>query len=258
MSSRNTTSDDRRRPTVRTEFSALGRRKGHSALLPALIKAVFDLRCERGFAAPEHVADFGCGQLRNLTILHKNFPRLCMVDTEFQLNRPHSFGGRMMTVREYVLRHYSEDSVYVMSDQEFSSSTCRFDVIFSINVMDVVPAPARESILDAISGHIASTGQFASLVPRNDSRTLQLCKQARPYKDGHIFPNHGAFTFYKNWPGNVLADLYKSRRLDVLLDLSLYRHSCLICMKKQEAKKLRSRHLRRGLMARKQIRTTLR
>lgn len=226
-------------PNIRPELSALGRRKAQCPLLPKLIQAVLDFRQENGFGTARQVVDLGCGQLRNLSELAGRFQSLLLVDTEFQLNRTHNFGGRLMTIPEYVKRYYPDGSIAVMSDRDFSSSRFRSDIIFSINVMDVVPPQTRQLILDVVTKHLSPKGQFASLVARNDSRTLHLCKGAQKHQDGHIFHNHGAFTFYKNWTGTQLAELYRSRSLHVVRDLSRYRHSCLICMRKSESKRLR-------------------
>jgi hypothetical protein len=224
-------------PNIRPELSALGRRKDGCPLLLDLIQAVIDFRQKNGFGTARYVVDLGCGQLRNLSELRKRFQSLLLVDTEFQLNRTHNFGGRSMTIPEYIKRYYPDGSIAVMSDHDFSASQFRSDVIFSINVMDVVPPRTRHLILNAITKHLSPTGQFASLVARNDSRTLHLCNEARKYQDGHIFHNHGAFTFYKNWAGTQLAELYRSHSLHVVRDLSRYRHSCLVCIQKSESKR---------------------
>jgi hypothetical protein len=225
--------------TIRPEFSALGRRKPISPLLPKLIQCVLELRRLTGLNAPRLALELGCGQLRNLKALKRYFASVILVDTSLQLNRPHDFGGKRLTIPEYVRRHYPEGSVTVMSDREFAISNLRPDVIFSINVMDVVPPRARRVMLSSVCGHLPITGQFASLVPRNDSRTLHLCRGTREYRDGHLFPNHGAFTFYKNWSEDELQRLYRSYSLGVVSDRSCYRHSCLLCMVKTSLKRPR-------------------
>jgi hypothetical protein len=221
---------------VRPEYSALGRRKAVSPLLAELINSILELRKAIGLSAPREAVDLGCGQLRNLRELRHTFPFVWLVDTEFQLNRTHDFGSMCGTITDYVRRYYHDGTVIVMNEKAFRASDLRPDVIFSINVMDVVPAQARRSILDSVREHLPLTGQFASLVPRNDSRTLQLCQTARVYEDGHVFPNHGAFTYYKNWAGAELQRLYRVYSLSVTRDLSRYRHSCLICMRERAPK----------------------
>jgi hypothetical protein len=220
----------RRPPNIRPESSALGMGKPISPFLPQLIAAVQDVRREFGLAPARMVLEYGCGQLRNLRELHGYFPMVHLVDTELQLNRLHDFGGKRLTVRDYVRRYYRNGGVTVMSAPEFEASSLKVDVIFSINVMDVVPPETRLAMLATVKMHLHSSGQFASLVPRNDSRTLNLCRSSRAYQDGHIFPNHGAFTFYKNWSGDGLQRLYQSNGLDVMRDLSRYRYSSMVCL----------------------------
>jgi hypothetical protein len=216
---------------VRPEFSALGRRKSISPLLIELIHCVFEARRLRGLTAPRMVLELGCGQLRNLKELKKHFRSVILVDTPFQLNRLHEFDGRRLTIPEFVRRRFRDGAVRAMSDREFAVSSLRPDVILSINVMDVVPPQARRAMLSSVQSHLSATGQFASLVPRNDSRTLHLCARADVYRDGHLFPNHGAYTFYRNWPGSGLQRLYRRYSLGVVCDRSNYRYSCLVCMK---------------------------
>jgi hypothetical protein len=214
---------------IRSELSALGRNKPISPVLTQLIAAVFQVRREHCLAEPRIALEYGCGQLRNLKELRRHFQSVCLVDTPMQLSRTHDFDGKHLTVHEYVKRHYRSDCVTVMTDLEFAVSRMKPDVIFSINVMDVVPPQTRRAMLRNIRQHLAAHGQFASLVPRNDSRTLNLCKHARTYADGHIFPNHGFLTYYRNWPLDQLQQLYQASGLSILRDLSRYRCSCLVC-----------------------------
>jgi methyltransferase family protein len=216
-------------PNIRPESSALGMKKPTSPLLKELIRAVLELRREHSLSVPRLALEYGCGLLRNLRELRRHFSSVCVVDTETQLTRVHDFSGKRSTVQEYVQRFYRDGCVTVMNDYQFKASRLRPDVIFSINVMDVVPAETRLTMLDNVKKHLPSTGQFASLVPRNDSRTLNLCRGAQTYRDGHLFPNHGAFTYYRNWSADDLQRLYQSHGLQVMRDLSCYRYSCIVC-----------------------------
>jgi hypothetical protein len=221
---------------IRPEFSALGRRKPISPLLTGLIQSVLEVRRIYELGTPRLALELGCGQLRNLKELKKYFPSILLVDTEFQLGRIHDFGGKRMTVSDYVRRYYPDGTVMIMNDREFAASSVRPDVIFVINVMDVVPPQTRREILSCVKVHLSRTSQFASLVPRNDSRTLHLCTRDRRYRDGYLFSNHGALTFYKNWSDRGLQRLYFLYSLGVVRNLSSYRHSCLVCMLKQSSK----------------------
>jgi Methyltransferase domain len=215
---------------IRPEFSALGMGKPISPLLPVLIRAVLEIRDARNLRPPKLAVDYGCGLLRNLREIRRHFPRLCLVDTELQLTRPHDFGGSLMSVRDYIARHSHRNSIRVLTHEEFEASDISPDVILSINVMDVVPPGTRRAMLGAIRHHLRPTGQFASLVPRNDSHTLELCRTARRCRDGHVVPNRGAFTYYRNWSDDGLRGLYRSFGLQVVHDLSRYRYSCVVCL----------------------------
>jgi hypothetical protein len=204
-----------------------------SPLLAELISGVADLRRESGLRPARLVVEYGCGLLRNLRELRQHFPEVCLVDTDLQLTRFHEFGSRRMTAPEYVRRHYRHGSVTTLTDREFEASRLRPDVIFSVNVMDVVPPETRLSMLDNVNKHLSPRGQFALLVPRNDSRTLNLCKGARAYRDGHLFPNHGAFTYYRNWLSDELQRFCRSHGFDVVRDLSRYRYCCIVCQSKK-------------------------
>ncbi|SRR6266403_1083166 len=241
----------RKTPDIRPEYSALGRRKAISPLLTELVRCVQEVRQVGGLSIPGLIVELGCGQLRNLKELKQHFPSVVLVDTDFQLNRLHDFGGKRLTVPEYIRRYYADGNVTVMSDREFAASNLRPDVIFSINVMDVVPPQTRRAILSIVKEHLPATGQFASLVPRNDSRTLHLCTGARVYLDGHLFPNHGAFSYYRNWSGNELQRLYRLYSFTVVRDRSCYRHSCLVCMPKTPSKRVR---LKQRLFRKKDLR----
>jgi hypothetical protein len=218
-----------RSPHIRTESSALGIKKPISPVLIELISVVQDTRRERGLGPARLVVEYGCGQLRNLRELRRHFPRVCLVDTELQLTRAHDFGGRRMTSPDYVRRYYRDGAVTTLTDRQFTTSDLEPDVIFSINVMDVVPSKIRLAMLANVFEHLPATGQFALLVPRNDSRTLKLCKSARTHGDGYLFPNHGAFTYYRNWLDDRLQRLCRSHRFSVSRDLSRYRYCCIVC-----------------------------
>jgi Methyltransferase domain len=216
-------------PNIRPEASALGMRKGASSQLATLIKAVLKVRTERGLGPARLVAEYGCGQLRNLKELRRHFPAICLVDTDLQLSRTHDFRGKRMTIPDYIKRYYRSRRVTVLTERQFEKSRLKPDVIFSINVMDVVPRHTRLSILGTTLNHLPSGGQLAALVPRNDTRTLDLCTNARAYRDGYLFRNHGVFTHDRNWLGSDFQRLCRSRGFHLLRDLSRYRYCCIIC-----------------------------
>jgi hypothetical protein len=73
-------------------------------------------------------------------------------------------------------------------------------------------------------------------------------REANPYRDGHLSPNQGASTFYKNWPGRELKRLYRLYSLSVVRDLS--RFLCRISTRKASgylALNVRAKIIRRCL-----------
>jgi hypothetical protein len=224
-------------PKIRPESSALGMKMPTSPLLTELIAGVMDIRRESGLRPARLVMEYGCGLLRNLRELRRHFPQVCLVDTELQLTRFHDFGGKRMTVPEYVRRHYRHRSVITLTDRQFEASRLVPDVVFSVNVMDVIPPETRRAMLANVCEHLSTRGQFALLVPRNDSRTMNLCKGARTYRDGHLFSNHGAFTYYRNWLSDELQRFCRLHGFDVVHDLSRYRYCCFACQLKKRRKR---------------------
>src|SRR5947199_4917253 len=102
------------RPKILTELSALGLDKNISPMLPKLIGEVKRLR-EGRLGHPDLIVDSGCGQLRHLDTLLSNFSKLCLVDTEFQLDRRHLLRGEKQTIRHFVQRTYPHRHIRILS-----------------------------------------------------------------------------------------------------------------------------------------------
>lgn len=216
--------------TIAPELSALGIKKNINPMLPKLVWELQQLRDE-GRGPAMLVVDSGCGQLRHLEILLKSFPKLCLVDTELQLERMHLFAGKKQTIKDFIKSHYPKSQIKILSSQQFKRSSLSAGIVFSINVLDVTPPTTRNEILKSAVKNLSSQGLFAAIVPRNDSRTLSLCKTAKQYRDGYIFPNRNAFTFYKNWTDYALMKLFAKHSLKVVVDISNFRYACVICKK---------------------------
>lgn len=174
------------------------------------------------------VVDLGCGQLRNVDTLLGCSNKLYIVDTEYQLSRPHNFNSESLTVYDFVKTHYSGGDVTPMNTLEFGQSELAANLIFIVNVLDVTPPETRNEILRAARQNLAKGGLIITIAPRNDSHTLKLCTEERRYRDGFVFPNHGAYTYYKNWSSDDLKRLFKRHGLKSVSDTSNYRHACNI------------------------------
>jgi SAM-dependent methyltransferase len=174
------------------------------------------------------VVDCGCGQLRNTHVLLSLSSRLVLVDTACQLESEHNFLGEKMRVAAYVKRTWPEEHISVMSVSEFNASRLQADVVFSINVLDVVPAKTRAAVLRASLRNLRDGGIFVAVVPRNDGWTLRICTPQSRYNDGYIFPHAHGYTYYRNWSGDSLALIIKRHGFRLVKDLSIYRQVCLL------------------------------
>lgn len=169
--------------------------------------------------------EYGCGLLRNVPAL--DYPVVHALDTEFQLTRRHVIGDFKGSLQDYAKDAFPRRDIRVTTPDRFHAKNV--DVVFCINVLDVVPSSTRVKILRHVSNILTPRSQFVLIVPRNDSRTIKLCTDANRFADGYAFPNHGAYTFYRNW--RETKDLVSSldrQGLRVIADLSIYRHAILI------------------------------
>ena len=215
---------------VMPEYSALGVRKKSSKALHELIEHLGEYICHDSASDAPLVVDQGCGQLRNVEILLAISSQMVLVDTERQLKKKHSFYGQSLTVYEFVPQRWSDKDITILTAKEFSQSSLAADVVFSINVLDVVLPETRDEILHAAHRNLSPTGVLAVFVPRNDTWTLRRCKSINKLADGYVFPNHGVHTFYHNWTDSEMQKLLSERGFTIVKNLSMYRHLRLLCM----------------------------
>lgn len=175
------------------------------------------------------VVDYGCGQLRNVETLLSFSDRLVLVDTEKQLATPHDFYGHKLLASEFVKKHWPKANVRLLTSSEFSLSPLRADVIFIINVIDVVPEQVRRRMIRTAIAHLKQNRGLVLIVPRNDAWTLRICTPRCAFEDGFAFKHPQGYTFYKNWAGETLQEWARSQRLAIVCDLSCYRQACLVC-----------------------------
>jgi hypothetical protein len=154
-----------------------------------------------------------------------------LVDTPYQLATPHSFLGKTMLVADFVREKLPNLDARVMDSVAFARSAIGAHVVFSINVLDVVPRHTRSQMVAACIANMRDDGVFVAVVPRNDTWTLRICTPHARYQDGYIFPHARGYTYYHNWTGNTLSVWLARQGLAVVKDLSIYRHACLICKK---------------------------
>ena len=212
---------------VSPELSAQGIRKSPNPMLVPSWSALRALGLST--RSTPILVDYGCGQLRNVKTLLSFSNRLVVVDTERQLSSPHLFYGKQMLASEFVKTYWRDAEIRVLTDSQFSNSRITADVIFFVNVFDVVPEQTRRIMLRVATRHLKEGGALVIIAPRNDSWTLGLCSSEKQYQDGHVFDHPRGLTYYRNWSGKTLQEWVVSRRLKIVRDLSIFRQVCLVC-----------------------------
>jgi len=215
------------RIAIRPELSAQGIRKRPNPMLASVLQELGTLGFMR--SSSPLVVDCGCGQLRHAEMLLSLSSRLVLVDTPYQLDSAHDFLGQKRTIRLFVKHTWPRERISIMSTDEFYGSALNADVVFSINVLDVVPARTRSAMLRACLRNLRRGGIFVAIVPRNDAWTQRICTPQASYHDGYIFQHPRGHTYYRNWSGDSLAQFIKRRGFRVVKDLSIYRQACLLC-----------------------------
>lgn len=217
---------------IRSEYSA--QRRSHptnSSLREAL--NLLDQRPEfsKSFG---RVADLGCGKLRHFALLSRA-DELYLVDTDRQLRKQHSDSGNTYTVIEVAAAARKEGRrVFVETAEKFAVAQLRLDLVVCVAVLDVVPPATRRTIVKSASRNLRAGGSCVIVAPRNDSTILRRCTAQNTYQDGHVFANHGSYTFFHNFRDHRgLVRLCSANQLELVEDLSIYRQVCLILRKKK-------------------------
>jgi hypothetical protein len=212
------------------EYSAQGIRKGPSKALIQLIENLGESLVHHAFSSNGPlVVDQGCGQLRNVETLLSISNRIVLVDTERQLSTKHLFYDQRLTVCEFAEQHWSDKEVTVLTAKEFAKLSLNADIVFSINVLDVVLPTTRDELLRAARRNLSTTGMLAVFVPRNDTWTLRRCRSAQRFTDGYVFRNRDAHTFYHNWTNSEMKSLVNKWGFEIVKDVSVHRYIRLMC-----------------------------
>jgi hypothetical protein len=212
---------------LRPEYSA--QRRSHPPN-PALFHAIEVIQTLRGSKRLGKVADLGCGKLRHFDLLIRFADELFLVDTQNQISANHEDLGKSYTVLQVAEKAGKRGrKVHAIATEAFAKGKLGLDVIFCIAVFDVVPQHTRRSLIESAVGNLAKHSAFVVIAPRNDSTILRRCRPDNAYADGHVFRNHGAYTFFHNF--KKYEDIIKDCRkvgLSLIKDLSRYRQVCLL------------------------------
>jgi len=215
---------------ITPELSAQGIQKGTSAAFRETTERVRQILEQNRAGDRPLIVEQGCGLLRNVETLLTISSRLVLVDTEYQLSKPHRFYGQNLTIPEFVKNAWPGHPIRVMTAKEFAERCLGAEVIFSVNVFDVVPPQTRTELLAAAQQNLSTSGILAVVVPRNDTWQLRRCTENRRYADGYAMPNRGRFTFYRNWTNADMETLLTGFGFEVVQDLSRYRHLSVLCV----------------------------
>lgn len=180
------------------------------------------------------IIDYGCGKLRHLDILRDYSDNIVLVDTKAQIEKQQKFAGKTTCMEDYLEGlSLEKDSIQVIKRKKFIESDIPADIIFSVNVLDVVLESTRIEIIQSISSHLKPNGIAVLIIPRNISSILQRCNQENAYQDGHIFKRgNDIYTFYRNF--NKLDSIFKKLKnanLKIEKNLSKYRYAHLLARK---------------------------
>lgn len=179
------------------------------------------------------VADQGCGKLRHLKVLAESFQRIHLVDQQVQLTRKQTlFGKSNTTIIDYVKKKFKNGHVSIVPSTKFAKTKLNLDVILNACTFDVVTPNSRKEMTIAAYRNLRKGGVFILIVPRNDQNILKRCNHENKYLDGHVFSHHGIHTFFRNFRDHSsLIKNAKKAGFELLQDLSIYRHVCLIFKK---------------------------
>lgn len=181
---------------INPEYSA--QRKSHPPN-PFLLKAISYLQSMLQLKKFGRVCDLGCGKLRHFDILTKYSDFLLLVDTEYQINTPHIDSGKKYIIRDLIMELRNKgNNVDVMSDLQFKDQDLKLDLIFLINVTDVVTKSIHSQIIRAAHLNLKQGGTLVVLFPRNDSSITRRFNESNRYQDGHLFNHHSIKTFMRN------------------------------------------------------------
>ena len=181
-----------------------------------------------------NVCDLGCGKLRHLSELQKRATALTLVDTEFQLSRPQREGDNIGTIRDFILelQKRGRQQITLLNSKEFSKAALNLDVIFLVNVTDVVPARTHLSIIRSAVQNLKLGGLIVIIFPRNDTSIMKRFTTANKFQDGHYFTHGKVTTFIRNITNlDPLTKQLKSTGLKLLHEHVRFRQVMIVMQK---------------------------
>ena len=140
----------------------------------------------RSLAPVSHSADYGTGKGRYVETILETSKRLDVVDSTVQLERKQKFAGKSSTLMD---EYKNTNSVSVLSIKQFLDSPEKYDRVFILNVLPVIPIPSiRRNILLRCRSKLKQEGELVIAVNyRNSEFTKSIVSpQSRPHRDGYL------------------------------------------------------------------------
>ena len=141
--------------------------------------------------------DYGCGKLRYTSCLTRIAEFVAVVDSEIQLSRVQTIGGRRTSIREFVRGRWPNVRAYSVS--EFSHLKRRFQFALCANVLSAIPHKnTRLTVIALVASRLNQNGMALFVVQSRNSyfKGWSDDPTARQYRDGWLVPSDGRASFY--------------------------------------------------------------
>jgi len=218
---------------IRSEYTAQASTFQPNRMVRFAIESLFRDNSYKVIPRQSKVADQGCGKLRHLEILTEYFQKIYLVDQHVQLTRKQSlFGNSNTTIIDYIKRNFKGDHIRILPSTKFAKTKLNLDIVLNACTFDVVPPNSRNEMTIAAYCNLRMGGVFVLIIPRNDQSILKRCHKENKYWDGYVFSHHGIHTFFRNFRNHIpLIEIVEKTGFELLKDISVYRHICLIFKK---------------------------
>jgi SAM-dependent methyltransferase len=153
--------------------------------------------------------DYGCGKLRYAAYLAARSSRLTLVDSQVQLTRKQTIGGKVTTVAAYAAHHWP--GARVISEAAFAKDKRTFDLILCANVLSAIPeAGTRSTVLHRLAHALRKRGGRLLVTTQWRNSYFDAARNlpnATPYLDGWILKTTRGSAYYGILPKEELIAL---------------------------------------------------
>jgi hypothetical protein len=173
------------------------------------------LRLLSRFQRVARTLDFGCGKLRYLSEILDTTDHLYVTDSEVQLTRTQRLFGQMTSIRDLVRL---SNAWSVLSLKELYCGDVRFNRIFCLNVLQVIPfRPLRQAILRRLANVLDNNGEIVVVVQyrNSDFSRMSRMENASPFEDGMLLRFSRGVSFYAFIKPPVLEQMVREAGLTI-------------------------------------------